>query len=88
MFRFDNKYICDVSFIQCTGSLATRVLIYQLYHEPTKLLLIGDGCSTATRAIAGTAPFFNLNTVSLNVRTFLVKPHLHPGPWRMKHGTG
>ncbi|XP_072015945.1 gamma-aminobutyric acid type B receptor subunit 1-like [Amphiura filiformis] len=49
---------------QCDPSLGTRVLFDQLYNEPQKLLLAGDGCSISSQAIAGTAYHWNLNTVS------------------------
>ncbi|XP_072048784.1 gamma-aminobutyric acid type B receptor subunit 2-like [Amphiura filiformis] len=49
---------------KCTAATGTRVLFDQLFHEPQKLILIGDGCSTSTQAIAGTSYHWNLNVVS------------------------
>ncbi|XP_072016477.1 gamma-aminobutyric acid type B receptor subunit 2-like [Amphiura filiformis] len=49
---------------KCTGAIGTRVLFHQLFHEPQKLILIGDGCATSTQAIAGTSYHWNLNMVS------------------------
>ncbi|XP_072016479.1 gamma-aminobutyric acid type B receptor subunit 1-like [Amphiura filiformis] len=49
---------------QCTAAIGTRVLFHQLFHEPQKLILIGDGCSTASQAIAGPSYHWNLNMVS------------------------
>ncbi|XP_072018246.1 gamma-aminobutyric acid type B receptor subunit 2-like [Amphiura filiformis] len=49
---------------QCAAATGTRVLFDQLFHKPQKLILIGDGCSTSTQAIAGTSYHWNLNVMS------------------------
>ncbi|XP_072016481.1 gamma-aminobutyric acid type B receptor subunit 2-like [Amphiura filiformis] len=49
---------------KCTAATGTRVFFDQLFHEPQKLILIGDGCSTSTQAIAGTSYHWNLNMIS------------------------
>ncbi|XP_072016482.1 gamma-aminobutyric acid type B receptor subunit 2-like [Amphiura filiformis] len=49
---------------KCTAATGTRVFFDQLFHEPQKLILIGDGCSTASQAIAGPSYHWNLNMIS------------------------
>ncbi|XP_072048870.1 gamma-aminobutyric acid type B receptor subunit 1-like [Amphiura filiformis] len=49
---------------QCSSGLGTRVLFDQLFREPRKIALLGDGCSTSTQAIAGTSYHWNLVTMS------------------------
>ncbi|XP_072015066.1 gamma-aminobutyric acid type B receptor subunit 1-like [Amphiura filiformis] len=65
--KYDLKMVWNDT--QCTASTGTRVLFDQIFHEPQKLILIGDGCSTATQAIAGTSYHWNLNVVSYAATT-------------------
>ncbi|XP_038071683.1 uncharacterized protein LOC119740441 [Patiria miniata] len=49
---------------QCEAGLGTRVFFDQLYREPQKIMILGPACSTATQAVAETAYYWNLVTMS------------------------
>ena len=49
---------------QCESRNATQGFLKLVNEEPTKILLIGPGCSTAAQAIAEMADYWNLVMVS------------------------
>ncbi|XP_071791804.1 gamma-aminobutyric acid type B receptor subunit 1-like [Asterias amurensis] len=49
---------------QCQAGLGTRVFFQQLYSKPQKIMILGPACSTATQAVAETAYYWNLVTMS------------------------
>ncbi|XP_070577493.1 gamma-aminobutyric acid type B receptor subunit 2-like [Ptychodera flava] len=49
---------------RCDSGLATRVFFDQLYHHPTKLMILGPPCSTGAQAVAETATHWHLITLS------------------------
>ncbi|XP_072043527.1 gamma-aminobutyric acid type B receptor subunit 1-like [Amphiura filiformis] len=49
---------------QCQSSIANRMFIDQLLHEPTQIILLGPPCSTSAQVIAKSAHFLNLITLS------------------------
>ena len=61
----NNFFFCSVCDLQCEAGQATRVLFYQLFHEPQKLLNIGGGCAVSTVPLAETSHHWNLITVSI-----------------------
>ena len=48
---------------QCEAGSGSHALFDQLFHEPTKLIILGGGCSPPAQAIASTAHYWNLITV-------------------------
>ncbi|XP_041469544.1 uncharacterized protein LOC121419238 isoform X1 [Lytechinus variegatus] len=49
---------------QCDAGLGTKILFDQIFRKPQKLMILGPACSTATQAVAGTAHYWNLVTMS------------------------
>ncbi|XP_072047292.1 gamma-aminobutyric acid type B receptor subunit 2-like isoform X2 [Amphiura filiformis] len=49
---------------QCSPGLSSRVFFDQIYREPQKIMILGGACSVGSEAIAGTAHYWNLISVS------------------------
>ncbi|XP_072047136.1 gamma-aminobutyric acid type B receptor subunit 1-like [Amphiura filiformis] len=49
---------------QCSPGLSSRVFFDQIYREPQKIMILGGGCSVGSEAIAGTAHYWNLISLS------------------------
>ncbi|XP_072048302.1 gamma-aminobutyric acid type B receptor subunit 2-like [Amphiura filiformis] len=49
---------------KCSPGLSSRVFFDQIYREPPKIMILGGGCSVGSEAIAGTAHYWNLISVS------------------------
>ncbi|XP_072047140.1 gamma-aminobutyric acid type B receptor subunit 2-like [Amphiura filiformis] len=49
---------------QCNPGLSSKMLFDQIYREPQKIMILGGGCSLGSEAIAGTAHYWNLISVS------------------------
>lgn len=49
---------------KCAHGATIRSLFHQIYSEPTKLMILGAGCSSQTSTIAETVPPWNLVQVS------------------------
>ncbi|XP_072047137.1 gamma-aminobutyric acid type B receptor subunit 1-like [Amphiura filiformis] len=49
---------------QCSPGLSSRVFFDQIYREPQKIMILGGGCSVGSEAIASTAHYWNLISVS------------------------
>ena len=54
-------FICH--FIQCDRTIALRNFHIHLLQPPTKVGVIGSGCSIATEATSEVGPFYNLTQV-------------------------
>ena len=50
--------------VQCNRTVAFSALFNQVFVEPTKLALIGSGCSVATEPSAEISQFYNITQVS------------------------
>ncbi|KAJ8044813.1 Gamma-aminobutyric acid type B receptor subunit 1 [Holothuria leucospilota] len=49
---------------ECNDGVGIQKFFDQLFQSPTKLAVIGPGCSVAAQPIASTAHFWNLNVIS------------------------
>ncbi|XP_072022901.1 gamma-aminobutyric acid type B receptor subunit 1-like [Amphiura filiformis] len=49
---------------KCEAGSGSRALFDQLFREPTKIMILGGGCSPPAEAIASTAHYWNLITVA------------------------
>ena len=50
-----------------------KAFITQILHEPTKLAVIGSGCSPATEPTAELSHFYNITQVSLSTTSLSAK---------------
>lgn len=58
-----SKTSCD-AFLQCDAGIGTNALYEQLYRNPTKILVLGAGCSGVSEATAQVSHLWNLVQVS------------------------
>ena len=49
--------------LQCNNTVAFSALFDQILHKPTKVALIGSGCSVATEPTAEVSQFYNITQV-------------------------
>ena len=47
-------------FLQCDPGIGTNALYQQLYRPPTKLLVLGAGCSSVSQATGQASHLWNL----------------------------
>ena len=66
-----------IVMVQCSRQVALSSLHTQMFQPPTKLGVIGSGCSRATEATAESAHFFNLTQVSKTVMRILTGSYLY-----------
>ena len=59
-----SKIIVLFHVMQCSRQVALSSFYTQMFQPPTKLGVIGSGCSVATEATAEVAYYFNLTQVS------------------------
>lgn len=50
-------------FIQCNRTVALDVFFDQIISEPTKLAVMGSGCSVATEPTAEISHYYNISQV-------------------------
>ena len=55
--------------MQCNPGLAIKALFEQLYTPPTKLMIVGGGCSVVSEVTARASHLWNLVQVILFVDT-------------------
>ena len=60
--------LCVVLF-QCMPGLGMNVLYELLYNKPTKLMLLGPGCSVVSTFVGQAARMWNLIVVSEDVES-------------------
>ncbi len=63
-----NRCLHPVLFVfslQCDAGVGTNALYEQLYHGPTKLLVLGAGCSDVSQATAQSSHIWNLVQVGV-----------------------
>ena len=53
------------SYLQCNDTVSLESFFQQILHEPTKIALIGAGCSVATEPVASISDYYNITQVSL-----------------------
>ena len=60
------RHTCNSNFLyfQCMPGLGMNVLYELLYNEPTKLMLLGPGCSVVSTFVGQAARMWNLIVVS------------------------
>lgn len=61
----------DHCILQCDPGVAIKALHDHIVTPPTKLMIIGGGCSIATAPVARAAPHFGLVQVILLISTTL-----------------
>ena len=54
--------------LQCDAGVGTNALYDQLYSAPTKLMVVGAGCSAVSQATAQASHIWNLVQVMLALR--------------------
>ncbi|KAJ8044803.1 Gamma-aminobutyric acid type B receptor subunit 1 [Holothuria leucospilota] len=58
------KLMMTLSDSQCNAGVGIQKLFQQIFHNPPKVMIIGPACSTAAQAVASTAHFWNLISMS------------------------
>ncbi|XP_014667669.1 PREDICTED: LOW QUALITY PROTEIN: gamma-aminobutyric acid type B receptor subunit 2-like [Priapulus caudatus] len=64
MRRCSKLSLIDGKQEMCDGGLGTKVLFEQLHTPPTKIMVIGAGCSSVTQPTAQTSQYWNLIQLS------------------------
>ena len=57
------------SYFQCNRTESLEALFSQILYKPTKLAVIGSGCSVATEPTAEVSHFYNISHVSFEACT-------------------
>ena len=58
--------LSHIMHAQCNRTIAFNALFNQMLLEPTKVALIGSGCSVATEPTAEVSQFYNVTQVGVN----------------------
>ena len=53
--------------MQCNRTVASKAFLEQMLNRPTKIALIGAGCSVASEPTAELSSYFNITQVSPDV---------------------
>ena len=64
LISIDKLNVTDFLYFQCMPGLGMNVLYELLYNEPTKLMLLGPGCSVVSTFVGQAARMWNLIVVS------------------------
>ncbi len=62
--KYHNSIFCVNFYLQCDAGVGTNALYDQLYSSPTKLLVVGAGCSAVSQATAQASHLWNLIQVT------------------------
>ena len=60
-------------YFKCDPGIAIKAFHDHIVTPPTKLMIIGGGCSIATAPVARTAPHFGLVQVVMNLIVKLIR---------------